>query len=115
MKIFKFYNNTKNSGVAVLFTLLIMGILLSIIMVLTGIYAVKLRLSAETKYSVSAYYAAESGVEYCLYLRTLPLPIPTPPVLDGGRTFDTGSDCTVGSINSKGSFHNVTRAIEVTF
>lgn len=114
MNIFELYKKTKNSGVAVLFTLLIMGILLSIIMVLTGIFAAKLKLSAETKYSVSAYYAAESGVEYCLYLRTSPSPIPSPPVLDNQATFVL-TNCDSGSIKSIGTFRNVSRAIEVTF
>ncbi|MGD0977049.1 MAG: hypothetical protein ABR875_02035 [Minisyncoccia bacterium] len=104
-----------DSGVALLFTILMIGILLSIILVLSNIFAIKLKLSAETRYSVSAYYAAESGVEYCLYLRTSPTPVPDPPVLDNGATFDTGDTCASGNIRSVGSFRNVSRAIEISY
>lgn len=102
----------KNNGIAILLSLLVMGVLTSIIIVMTSIFTSKLKISVDAKYSVSAYYTAESGVEWCLYkLKVDPTPVATPE-MDNGGTF-TVSTCTSSTIKSIGKFRNTTRAIEV--
>jgi hypothetical protein len=106
----------KNSGVAVLLTILIMGVLISIVTALTGIFSTKLKLSAETKYSVGAFYAADSGVDCCIYKHKDPSFICSDiSPLSTGATFDTDVTCDTDNVKSVGRFRGVTRAMEISF
>lgn len=120
MKInYKLYNN---SGVALLYTLFIIGFFLSIVLTLSTIFIPKLRLSALTKNSVAALYSAESATEWCLYTNRINNPVLSPPVMSNGATYTnsrgaalTSSNCQISPIKIIGNYRGVTRSYEVSF
>lgn len=105
-----------------LFTLLMVGIIVSIVLALTAIFLPKLRSVSEMKNSVGALYAAESGAEWCLYVMYQDFTsFPNPPVLDNGATLVnstgnplTSADCSAAAIKVLGTYNRVTRAFEIT-
>ena len=113
-------NPKPDSGVAVLFSLITIGILLSIVLTLSAVFIPKIKLAAETKNSVSALYTAESGVEWCLYANRVG-PVSLPVMANGGTYTDsTGgpldvSDCNASVIKVLGTYRGTTRAFEISF
>lgn len=109
--------NKKEKGVIIIFTAIILGILLSVSLALAAIFNPKIRLTTEIKNSVGAFYAAESGLEWCLYNNQIaPTPTPPPPTMANGATYQlTPADCSGSSLKSVGSFKDVTRAIQADF
>jgi len=74
------------SGVIIVYSILMVGVLLAIVTTLSALFSAKVRLSSDVKSSVSALYAAESGVEWCLFRKkdgNAPIP-----VLDNGATYE---------------------------
>ena len=114
------YNLKPDSGVAILFSILTVGVLLSIVLTLSAIFIPKLKLSSQTKSSVGAIYAAESAIEWCLYVNRIgPVSLPT---MANGATYTDGtggildsSDCAAFPIKVLGTYRGVTRAFEVSF
>lgn len=68
-----------DSGVAVILAVLLMGIFLSIALTLSAIFIPKIRTASDAKRSVGALFAAESGIEWCLYVNRV---ISPPPLVD---------------------------------
>lgn len=98
----------------IIIAVLLIGILLAIVTTLSSLFSGKIELSADTKNSVSALYAAESGMEWCLYFRNDPSAIP--PVMSNGATYTlTPPDCSSLPIKSVGNYRKITRAVEVSF
>lgn len=104
-------------GVIIIFTSIILGITLSIALALGAILVPKIRLITEAKNSVGALFAAESGLEWCLYVNQLaPSPLPPPPAMANGATYQLiPPDCSGKTIKAVGSFKNVTRAFQIQF
>ena len=100
-------------GVALISSLLIVGVLLSILFSLSAIFIPKIRIATETKNSVVAAYAAESGLEWCLYKNRVDPDAPVPSMGEG-VTFEV-TDCTISPIKSIGKYRGVTRSFEVSF
>src|SRR3989344_3192988 len=102
----------KQSGVIIIFTAIILGILVSIALGLGAIFIPKIHLTAELKNSVGALFAAESGLEWCLYKNQVnPTPLPPPPTMANGATYVlTPADCLGCSLKSSGTYKGVTRA-----
>src|SRR3989338_3754963 len=96
----------KEKGVIIIFTAILLGILVSISLGLSAIFIPKIRLITEVKNSVGAFFAAESGLEWCLFLNQVsPTPAPLPPVMSNGATFQlTPADCSGSTIKSVGNF-----------
>lgn len=107
----------KQSGVVIIFTAIILGILISIALGLGAIFTPKIRQIAEVKNSVGAVFAAESGLEWCLYNnQVVPSPTPAPPVMSNGATYVlTPANCSGTSLKSVGTYKNVTRAFQIDF
>ncbi|MDP3731121.1 MAG: hypothetical protein Q8R34_01350 [bacterium] len=107
----------KEKGVIIIFTAILLGILVSISLGLAAIFTPKIQLVTEVKNSVGALFAAESGLEWCLYNNQIaPSPTPPPPVMANGATYQlTPADCSGSTFKSVGTFRGVTRAFEVTF
>lgn len=107
----------RQSGVIVIFTAIILGILISISLGLEAIFTPKIKLAAEVKNSVGALFAAESGLEWCLYNnQAVPSPTPAPPTMSNGSTYIlTPADCSGRSLKSTGTYKGVTRAFQVDF
>lgn len=103
-------------GVIIIFTMIILGILVSISLGLSAIFVPKIRAITEVKNSVGAFFAAESGLEWCLYKKQVAPLVPPPPVMANGATFIvTPADCSTFPLKSVGSFRGVNRALEVNF
>lgn len=115
----------KQEGVAVLFAVLLTALFLSITLTLSAIFIPKIRISSDVKNSVGAIYAAESGVEWCLYVnfKTPALPTPSPPAMANNASYINGntgnsfipSDCLVLPIKSTGTYNGTTRSLEISF
>lgn len=94
------------AGVALLFTIVLLAIMLSIALAMAAIFLPKIRISADAKNSVGAFFAADSAGELCLYEARHKIAIqPSPLVLTNGATFTvaspsaTGPDVTIISTN----------------
>lgn len=107
---------------AILISVLLIGVMLSIVFSLSAIFIPKIRASAETKNSVPAVYAAESAIEWCLYLHYVsPSPQPPPPTMVNGATYTkqngnplTAADCNLPTIQVNGAYRGVTRSFQIT-
>lgn len=79
-------NNQKGS--ILIFSVLIMGVILTMTLSLGNIFLPRLRTATEAVNSTLAGYAADSALEWCLYVnRKNPVPASTPlPTLDNGST-----------------------------
>ena len=97
---------------AIIVSILLVGVILSIVFALSAIFIPKIRTAAETKNSTPAAYAAESGLEWCLYVaRHGDVPAPVNP-LGNGSTYEV-SDCAVSPVKSTGQYRGVTRAFQI--
>ncbi|MEK7616151.1 MAG: type II secretion system protein [Patescibacteria group bacterium] len=104
-------SNTQ-SGFALVVSILLVAVILSIALSLSAIFIPKIRIAAEAKNSVTAAYAAESALEWCLYSNRIePVPSPT---MTNGSTF-TITDCSVSPVKATGTYRGVTRAFEISF
>jgi hypothetical protein len=111
-------------GQAIVISILLVGVLLSIVLTLSSIFAPKVRSSSEIKRSSAALYAAESGVEWCLYIkRKDPQPAPPSPVMSNSASYINGfsgnalfaSDCSADTIKVMGIYQGVSRTFEISF
>ena len=99
---------------ALITTILVVGVLLSIVFVLSAVFIPKIRVAADNKYSVTAVYAAESGLEWCLY-EALVGEIAMP-VMGDGAWFDVvGGDCLVPPVKVIGHYKKTVRAFEIYY
>ena len=96
-----------------------MGLFLSIALTLSAVFIPKIMTSADIKKSAGALYAAESGIEWCLYVGRVGST--TQPVMSNGATFVNGitgvpfteADCLVFPVKSVGTYQGVARSFEV--
>ncbi len=117
----KNYKLKTNEGVAVILAVLLMGFFLSITLVLSAIFIPKIKTASDIKRSVGALYAAESGIEWCLYVNRIGS---TPqPIMGNGAVFINGitnvpfveADCSTLPMKSIGTYLGVTRSFEINF
>ena len=109
------------SGVVVILAVLLIGIFLSIAFTLSAIFIPKLRTASDAKRSVGALYAAESALEWCLYVNRIGST--AQPVMGNGATYINGntnvafveSDCLASPFRSVGTYQGVTRSFEISF
>lgn len=110
----KFKIKNSSEGVAILFSLFLLSIILAATLTLSSIFTPKIRLSFDIKNSPSALFAADTGIEWCLYVKRKN-PAAPKPILANGATFDvTPTDCT-SPVRAVGTFRGVSRALEATF
>ena len=109
----------RQSGAALLLTLLLISIMLAISFSLASIFIPKIRQSVNAKFSINAFYAAESGVEWCLY--SLVGAPGTLAMSNGAGVYDGSegsldlSDCSANTIEAIGTYQGVSRALELSF
>ncbi len=104
-------NYRKNeSGVVLLFSIILISIMLGVGLTLSSIFIGKLKASIDAKSSIGAYYAADSGIEWKLYeTRVATETFST--ILNIGSEFEIEEGD--GYIRSLGTYRGVSRAIEV--
>lgn len=113
--------NSSQEGVVVIMTLLLASVILSIVLTLSLIFIPKIRAASDIKNSAGAFYAAETAIEWCLYVNRIGSVV-TPTMLNGA-TFVNGNinparsfvpaDCSALPIKSIGSYMGVVRALDV--
>ncbi len=110
-----------DSGQAVIITILIVGFLLSIALTLSLLFIPKIRASSEISKSSAALYAAESAIEWCLYVNRHSSV--TAPVMANSATYINGitnlpfnpADCLAATIKAIGTYQGISRSFEISF
>lgn len=109
-------------GSILIFSVLMLGVILTITLTLANTLLPRLRLAGDAVNSVSAIYAADSAVEWCLYAqrgKTPGVPIPT---MSNGATytvvFGAGPSTCAPSESPlnhtvTGTYRGVTRAFKI--
>ena len=110
------------NGSIIIFTILMLSAILAITLTLTRIFIPKIRAITEATDSVSAVYAADSALEWCLYNNREKSPILPQPVMANGATYQiynngSPSTCPGGetlNYRTVGTFRGVARSFEVS-
>ncbi len=105
--------------------ILFAGVLISIALSLSLIFTPKIKTAGDVKRSVAAAYAAESAIEWCLYVNRIGAT--SQPVMGNGALYINGftglpfaavppmpGDC-VSPIKALGTYQGVTRSFEISF
>ena len=110
-------------GSILVFTVLMLTVMLTITLTLTRIFLPKIRAVTEATDSIKALYAADSALEWCLYVNRQEPAVPPTLTLTNGATWavfqgftTTPADCTeAGGLNHRavGSFSNVIRSFQL--
>jgi threonine/homoserine efflux transporter RhtA len=94
--------------------------MLAITLALAGIYLPKLRAIGDAGAgSVGAIYAADSALEWCIYINRANPALPQP-IMSNGATYtilpNVPNTCTILPLNNQavGTYRNVSRSLEVT-
>lgn len=108
-------------GVVVIIAILVVGILLSVVLSLSAIFIPKIRNSSEVKKSTAALYAAESGIEWCIYVFKKDGSYPLPIMINGAQILNGNTDampapadCAAQPVKIQGTFQGVTRSFELS-
>ena len=113
-------NNQKGS--VLIFSVLMLGVILTITLALGNIFLPRLRTSTEAINSVSAIYAADSALEWCFYEQRARLPSVSVPNISITATyviyFGSGlASCTSTEtpLNHRavGTYRGVTRSLDI--
>ena len=80
-------NKIKQKGSVLIFSVLMLGVILTITLSLANILLPRLRSATDSLSSVAAVYAADSAVEWCLYTQRGRLPAISQPVMSNGATY----------------------------
>ena len=108
------------TGSVIVFAVLLLAVMLAIVFSLSAVFIPKILLSAKAKSSVSAFYAADSAVEWCLYTNqkgstNLPVMSNGAAYYDGDEKTLDARDCDTSPVKVIGTYQSVSRAIEVSF
>lgn len=97
-----------------------MGVMLLIVLSLTAIFASKIAGATNAASSVGAIYAADSALEWCLYINHGNLAVSAPTMSNGATYVITSpytptDDCTAIPLNHQvvGSYRGVSRSLHV--
>ena len=114
MKNFK--QNTKQNGIALLLTVVILSIVTLVAILIASIVIVQLKLAKDIGDSQAAIYAADSGAEWQLYQIRQGITVSSP-VMSNGATVSVTVTGNYPSFNIKslGSFNTVKRQFEISF
>lgn len=121
------FKNKNKGAVAIILTLLIMGLTLLIALGLSIIFVNEIKNSSLVSKSASAFYAADAGAEYALY-QIFKAPVRRPSGTDSKNLYGSalynvcwGNSCTPGCsgapncINSSGTYSQTKRRVELTW
>ncbi|MBX4189988.1 hypothetical protein KW791_01700 [Candidatus Parcubacteria bacterium] len=103
----------KEQGSIIVFTVLILGSILSIVLTLGAIFVPKIRGVADAgANSVTAIYTADSASEWCIYTNR-GKPAVAQPVMSNGGAYTISGNCTLLPLNYQivGTYRNVSRSL----
>ncbi len=92
-----------NRGTVLIYVLLTISIILSMALFLTAIFADKVRTSFDYPNSVTALYAADSGVEWCLYVNLSNVSPPVPGLVAHWKLDETSPSTTAADSSGNGN------------
>lgn len=120
--------NLKERGVVVIMAVLFISFLLLITITLSAIFIPKVHSLFQVKNSTPALYAADSALEWCLYVARLtpPAATPNPPIMANGADYKNGiavpapapfnaADCKAFTIKAIGTYQGVSRSLQINF
>src|SRR3989344_3807938 len=84
--------NENQKGIALITSILILSVLLAIVFTLSAVLIPKIRTSSESKKSVIAIFAADSALEWCLYVRNHDDTLTSPIMGNGSEYFNGQGD-----------------------
>lgn len=114
--------HNKEKGSVLIFSVLMLGVILSITLSLGSIFLPRLKTSSEAINSVAAIYAADSALEWCLHEQRAKPPSVSAPIMSNNATYVLyfGSEiasCTPAEdpLNHRvvGTYNGVTRSLEM--
>ena len=114
-------NNTQKGSVLI-FSILMLGVMLTITLSLANTLLPRLKSSSDALNSVAAIYSADSGVEWCLYTQRGRQPSVSQPVMSNGATYvilfgtlpaTCSPDENPLNHTVTGTFRSVTRAFKI--
>ena len=113
--------NPVEEGQALVIAVLTVGVLLSIALALFLLFTPKIKTSSEIKKSPAAIYAAESAIEWCLYVNRHDGSA-AQPVMSNGASFINGitnqpfapADCSAAMIRAVGTYQGISRSFEIS-
>ena len=80
-------NDRKQKGAILIFSVLMLGVILTITLALGNIFLPRLRTSTEAINSVAAIYAADSAIEWCLHQQRAKAPSVGAPTMSTVATY----------------------------
>lgn len=121
---FQYHNQ---GGSILIFALQILAITMSITFMVSAVFIPKLRIVSDSLKSVNALFAADSALEWCIYInRDNPIPQPLPqPFMSNGSTssiYYPASSTTLATCLSTetpmdhravGTYQNISRSLEI--
>lgn len=119
---FNFPKNKMQKGSILIFSVLMLGVILTITLTLTNTLLPRLRSASEATNSIGAIYAADSAVEWCLYTQRGRLPAVSQPTMFNGATYTISYGAGSGACAPSesplnhtitGTYRNVTRAFKI--
>ncbi|MEX2052895.1 MAG: hypothetical protein WD898_01560 [Candidatus Paceibacterota bacterium] len=113
-------NKKNQQGVAILFAILLVSVLISMVLVFSSIFIPKIRSASDVRKTTAAAYAAESAIEWCIYINEQGST--SLPVMNNGATFvnaatgilPTEAECATFPVTIIGTFGGVSRAFEIS-
>lgn len=106
-------------GVILIFSLFLISFALASVFALSAIFIPKIKVTGEARKSTAALYAAESVIEWCLYVQSYGI-VP-PPIMANGATLGVDEPnsltiprCDIMPVRAFGTFQGVTRSFEVS-
>jgi len=116
-KIFYQKEQRERGAIAIILTLLIMGITLFIAFGLSAIFVNEIKNSSLVSRTAPAFYAADAGAEYGLYRITKGVAGVTNPPIIYGASVNVSWSGTISSgyINSSGTYSQTKRRVELSW
>lgn len=115
--------NKMQKGSILIFSVLMLGVILTITLTLANTLLPRLRSAGEATNSIGAIYAADSAVEWCLYTQRGRVPaVPQPPIMSNGATYTIAYGASPGTCAPSesplnhiitGTYRDVTRAFKI--
>ncbi len=109
--------NNKERGSILVYSVLMLASILAIALSLASIFLPKIRsITNAGANSIAAIYAADSALEWCLYVNRGNSPSLSAPTMSNGATYSVApADCTIQPLNHQivGTYRNVSRSFQV--
>ncbi|MDP2638866.1 MAG: pilus assembly PilX N-terminal domain-containing protein [Candidatus Azambacteria bacterium] len=103
-------------GIALILTVLILSIVMMIAVFIAGIVIAQLKLAGDINDSMTAIYAADSGMEWQLYQIRKGASVPSPIMFNGSAISTTVTGAAPNfTVKSLGSYKTVKRQFQVEF